>query len=1263
MPLFRSHSSGDTASRRSDLNRQIGCIAGFLQIFDPQVRSKQIAGPAALRKVAHNVAVAPQPPPPAESCTSSNFVVSVAKESDANREAEQGDGKVAVLSKGEARASSEACIGDGEPQGLGSIQTTKENSKDSTWANLTQQEKVHRPPAQAAANATEEPSKASTMVRHSSFMDRSHDEIAFSPRRGNVAAYAAGGRRFTSHGQISTHEENRTMPKEDEKWGYWSSPAENWPSYDSIQDQEHDVMAGERQGPWLPKGGRAAERHWAAEDSLEEWKQSLRALVRLKEDDEAGMFRGNSGLVAPKASSRALCNELPPTSPARASAFDFKEVMRWSQRASSQVETSARRSWDDRDLPRSIAELRDAINARSRAVSAASPPPSPRPPSVVARLMGLDNLPHEQAPLVNTIERKPSSEAKLLQQLLQCTPSPAHLPLPPSPVGKSQHRGANVKDVVEYPAMPSASRGSSTRSELQSMLKRIETMSQRGSSNTSFNTKPLGTLSRYSKSYYENVEPPSIQSLPVKKSNHQNYLPVVVLKQSEEIRSPSPRTSHGYHDEIEKRLRQLGLQSSEQERKTLKQILEAMQHKGLLKPPDETRSINGTRRQHAHSPGSPLVSSGHIPPPHPSSDSVESLWCSTPLTKRPVHSNVNTPQNAKRDGSTSIVIMKPLANSASRVTANTETSQNSNNERASASAHRAEKITLRKRKNAVKIENSTVKDSGSRSRSRHSSTSQLGPVCLHTPVQTRKHSLKLRQGQVHVAKGSSRSASVEQAGRSNSDLSTSRRRNRELAALPNNCPKPISISKNEIRSRIPDEAIYGDISDVSVSDHDMQKISDLCSSDGSLGDPSPQETAVEDDMAIATPPREFKLDGSFGDIDACFVKDVEQCSPVSVLDTSHLSNSDAVESSDEFEGDGGLRDYQVDANICSPLLEEVRFPSMIMQPAALEMLSQIVVKSPVDEAHVCNVELSDAHEQASPFNKDIFGHESDSACSSVDAGDQESREAASASKKHIVQVATWGNDCDDCLHMNEDDYTQINEASCATDIEEKTNACERAMRDDAINEDMLRDSYGSTGEEMVEDAWTSNVEFCYTKDVLRGAGVAKGPAEGWCMAEGWVAGGGNIGLSVYEELEEHWDALEEEESCVEDRDMGGELYRKSQQAAMRRRLLFDCMNEILEQCFSWVGTPGACGGLHQLSIQAVWGNLQQLEEGPRSAKDSMYAMLEQDLLHDADYSIPKCWNGKPTQLASVALHLEQDILDSLLLEVLPHVAPMGDSIV
>ncbi|KAI5056503.1 hypothetical protein GOP47_0028321 [Adiantum capillus-veneris] len=1285
MPLFRSNSSGSaSASRRSDLDRQIGCIAGFFQIFDPQVRAKQIAGPPH-REVASQVEVIAAPPPApssAEFCTS---LISIAQEAESDRGAECGeDTKVA---KGDARASSELFSGDGEPQSSGSIQSTNASNHDSAWVNPSQQENLHRPPAKAAAHAREEPAKASPMVRHSSFKDRDyHDhEIAFSPQRGNVAAYVAGGRRFTSNGPINVCEpENRAALSVDERWGYWSSPAANWPSMDTMQEPEDNAAAGGGKNAWLSKGGRASERHWAAEDSLEEWKQSLRALARLKEDEETGVFQNNSGVIAPKASPRALRNELPPTSPARASAFDFKEAIRWSQRASSQAETAARRSWDDRDLPRSIAELRDAINARSRAISAASPPPSPRPPSVVARLMGLDNLPQEQqAPLVSTIERKPSGEAKLLQQLLQCSPSPAHPPLPPSSAVRAQHRRAGVKTVVEHPAIMPASPNTdgSSRSELQSMLKHIETMSQHGVSNTSSNAKPLGTLSRYSKPY-ENVEPRSIQSLPVKKSNHQNYLPVVILKQSEEIRSPSSRASHGYHDEIERRLRQLGLQSSEQERKTLKQILEAMQHKGLLKPPDATRSTNGTRRKHALSSRSPINSSGYASPAHTSSDGAV-MWPSPPVT-RLAHLNVSMARNAKRAESASIVIMRPLAKSMSRATANLETRPLVNERAHAASSSRVGKITPRKRKNAVKIESSTVKESGSsRSRLRSSSTSQLEPASLHTPVQTRKHSLKSREGQVHVAKASSRSAaSSEQAQKSN-DLSTLRQRNRESAALSSDRAKPSSVIEKEMESFTPDEVIYGNISDICVSDY-MQNTSE-CHSDGSLGDPLSQETAMEDIMGIATPPREFKMDGNFGDLQGCFVKEVEQCSPVSVLDIAHLSNNELVESPDELEDDSGLRDYQVDVNICNPLLEEVRFPATKVRPAVLEVCSQKLVMGAVDEAHTCNVELADASEHnllASPENahtkfkrEELLQHELDCDCSNnyvAAEGDQESSEASSASKEHMQ-----GNDGGDFLCVNdtpvEDAFATDNSKTCARVMYTENGSNQppyksdllscTCISSDAINEDMLQESYGSNGEE-TDDTWTRNVDFCYAEDVLRGAGVAVGSGEGWCMAEGWLGGGGKMGQGVYEELEEQWDVLDEDDGCIEDRDMGGELYRKSQQAAMRRRLLFDCVDEILERRFSWVGIPGACGRHRPLTVATVCGDLQQLEEGPCYAEDSMYAILEQDLLHDADYSIPQCWNGLPTQLASVALHLEQDILDSLVLEVLPHaLRSIGDFIV
>jgi hypothetical protein len=59
-----------------------------------------------------------------------------------------------------------------------------------------------------------------------------------------------------------------------------------------------------------------------------------------------------------------------------------------------------------------------------------------------------------------------------------------------------------------------------------------------------------------------------------------------------------------------------------------------------------------------------------------------------------------------------------------------------------------------------------------------------------------------------------------------------------------------------------------------------------------------------------------------------------------------------------------------------------------------------------------------------------------------------------------------------------------------------------------------------------------------------------------------------VGAQVYEELERYWEDVADQQLAAEQegrygRDMGGELYRKSREMAMRRRLLFDCVNQVL----------------------------------------------------------------------------------------------------
>ncbi|KAH7280128.1 hypothetical protein KP509_37G053200 [Ceratopteris richardii] len=759
------------------------------------------------------------------------------------------------------------------------------------------------------------------MVRHNSFKDRDHDAITFSPRKGSVAAYVAGGRRFISEGSdytawnscVDPLEDGLSNRTEEDKSAFFSSPASQWPSIDDTHGQAHELKGWK--GAQLTYHGQVAEPHPATRESLEEWKESLRALSKLKKEVAAGGFSHRDGTLTPNVSYSAIRNELLPMSPARASAFDFKEVIRWSER-SSFPESFARRSWDDRDLPRSIADLRNAINVRSRASTMASPPPSPRPPGVVARLMGLDNFPQEQSTLLKCIERKPSSEAKLLQQLLQCSPSPSCSPSPPNAAVKMQHQDNDVKCDMRSPFQSSPNSPDSDalrrpdslrRPEFQSMLKRAELL---GNDLNTSDIKTSMTFSKHPKPHKISAmaEPHPLQSVPLKRSRHRNHLPVVILKQSEENRSSS-RSNSPYQDEIEKRLRQLGLQSSEQERKTLKQILEAMQQKGLLKPPSCSRFPDGAENQQAHSTRSPLSSKGNHSSVIPNVDKTAHIRSPDPQSlKNSMRQNSSMTCNKKQEGSASIVIMRPVGKLPSRIPAPTNGQLVESGRTMIPASTRLKKANVPRSKSGNRPETAPAKKSanGSRGRPRSLSNSSSSPSSMHTSVQGCKLSLKTRQSKGNKVKGSSQTVPIEQNWKKELDLSLQQSQMETSLQDGQNKFQAIgNIGKDKCPS---EDAIYRD----NLRDSDKKEMEHIptqsaCLLESLSVNMSSETSFMGSRMDVTTPPRELNGDSSFGDNHNYYAKEVDQCSPVSVLDV-HLSDNDVSDSqvSDEEDHRKGL---------------------------------------------------------------------------------------------------------------------------------------------------------------------------------------------------------------------------------------------------------------------------------------------------------------------------------------------------------------------
>lgn len=208
-----------------------------------------------------------------------------------------------------------------------------------------------------------------------------------------------------------------------------------------------------------------------------------------------------------------------------------------------------------------------------------------RGPSVVARLMGLAELPEKDTPL----SYKPqTSEGKSLQKLLNITP-PAEPTSPLSDRGKSQLHLSEVaqqmKQVAARLHQDSQLRQKSVHVQLETRPKRKSKAKSRTQSRSRSpppapapKEKDTHGLSQHQGIFGRQVEPGSpLPRQPMSPKHHQmEGMPNVFKK-----RSPQELTS----GDLDQRLHQLRIKNSIQEHRTLKQILEAMHLKGLLHPP------------------------------------------------------------------------------------------------------------------------------------------------------------------------------------------------------------------------------------------------------------------------------------------------------------------------------------------------------------------------------------------------------------------------------------------------------------------------------------------------------------------------------------------------------------------------------------------------------------------------------------------------------------------------------------------------------
>lgn len=198
-----------------------------------------------------------------------------------------------------------------------------------------------------------------------------------------------------------------------------------------------------------------------------------------------------------------------------------------------------------------------------------------RGPSVVARLMGLAELPEKDIP---------PPEGKSLQRLLSSGP-PAEVSSPPSERGKSQlHLSEVAQQMKQVAARLHQDSQLRQKTVQETRPKRKSKMKSRTQSRSRSPPPAPDTQSRNHQLqgygiFGRQVEPGSpLPRQPMSPKHHQmEGMPNVFKKRPQDVTS----------GDLDQRLHQLRIKNSIQEHRTLKQILEAMHLKGLLHPPQK----------------------------------------------------------------------------------------------------------------------------------------------------------------------------------------------------------------------------------------------------------------------------------------------------------------------------------------------------------------------------------------------------------------------------------------------------------------------------------------------------------------------------------------------------------------------------------------------------------------------------------------------------------------------------------------------------
>lgn len=251
------------------------------------------------------------------------------------------------------------------------------------------------------------------------------------------------------------------------------------------------------------------------------------------------------------------------------------------------------------------------------------PPPRSKyqVPNVIARLMGLEELPYIDSPKTPEIvelavtSRKPSTEAKLLRELLQ------YKPLDEAPRRKQHSDKPPTTPVQNIKQVPNISAGTNSAcwkladAELQPAQIMLadraavcQTMCRKEDCRTEQAPGAKNSLSEQQSPHFKiltETMPPAGEQQEAQQMLRSKYAQLekqfpeaisTVFQHSEEVRRQQ-QSSSTLLGEMEQRPQMLRVKYPRQQRKTRRQVLEGMQLKGLLHPPPPEPKTHFNSRQ------------------------------------------------------------------------------------------------------------------------------------------------------------------------------------------------------------------------------------------------------------------------------------------------------------------------------------------------------------------------------------------------------------------------------------------------------------------------------------------------------------------------------------------------------------------------------------------------------------------------------------------------------------------------------------------